>query len=112
MRLALQLCAFSLMMFFGLCITINNKPIFSHIYEVISPATKATQRGVESLAAASYKSAERFSKKLFSNSVPKVKDSVRSGLSAPQRSPGNGVPQEIIENEDREQLDELIKSHN
>lgn len=110
MTTAVKFLVFGLVMFFSLCITVNEKPIFTHIYNVISPATKGTQRGVEKLFSASYREAEKFTKKLFVNSVPKVKDSVKSGLSSPQRS--KGAPLETIEREDKEQLDELIKSHN
>lgn len=100
---------FGLCFFLFLCITINNKPIFSHIYSVISPATKGTQRAVEGLFASAYQSTERFSKKLFLNSNPKSRDAIRSSAAAPKRS--SELPQENVDHHDREQLDDLIKSH-
>lgn len=89
-----------------LSININNKPIFAHIYKVISPATEAAQDSVQAFFSDSFSSTHKVSKQLFDNSVPKVKDKISSKLSAPA-----GKPQEQIRREEREQLDELIKDH-
>ena len=87
-------------------IEIGNKPIFGHIYNLISPATKGAQRLAESFFDSSVDKTQDFSKQLFENSVPKVKDSVRSKMSAVKNQ-----PQETITAKEKEQLDELIKSH-
>lgn len=92
-----------------LCIELGNKPIFSHIYKAISPATRSAQNLAESLFGSSIDKTQHFSKKLFENSAPKVKDSVRSKMSGIKNH--NGKPQEDISVDDKRQLDELIKSN-
>lgn len=90
-----------------LSITVGNKTIFDHIYAAISPATIPVQDATESLFARSYKATSDYTKKLFANSVPKVKDSVKSGLSAPLKS---AVPLEDITIHEKAELDQLIKT--
>lgn len=90
-------------------ITINNKPMFSHVYEFISPATKYAQSRTEDFFAKSFQSTQTYSKKIFDNSVPKVKDSVKSKLSA-QGKVGS-EPLEKITTEDKAELNQLIKNH-
>ena len=94
-----------------LSIEIGNRPIFGHIYKVISPATKYTQKGVENLFGAGVDSTQRYSKKLFENSVPKVGDSVRSKMSATKKK-NAAAPLDDISKEDKQELDALIKSQN
>ena len=89
-----------------LSINVKNKPIFAHIYGVISPATEAAQDSVENFFSNSFSSGSKVSKQLFDNSVPKVKDRISSKLSAPA-----GKPQEQIKKEEREELNDLIKDH-
>lgn len=92
-----------------LSIEIKEKPIFGHIYNVISPATRSAQSGVENFFGSSYEKTHRYSKRLFENSVPKVGDSVKSRMSAAKRNVGE--PAEKIYEEEKEKLDDLIKSH-
>jgi hypothetical protein len=92
-----------------LSITINTKPLFSYIYQVISPATNYAQNIAQDLLNGTVKSAQDLTKKLFDNSVPKQKDTLKTKYSAPKR--GDGTPQEEIVVEEKEQLDELIKTH-
>ncbi len=87
---------------------IGEKTVFGHIYSSISPATIAAQDTFEDLFSRGYHSTSTYSKKLFSNSIPKVKDSVSSGLSAVKKST---APAETILLEEKEKLDELIKTH-
>lgn len=94
---------------FFLSIEIGKKPIFGHIYNVISPATKSAQNMAESLFGTSVNKTQKFSKDLFDNSTPKVKDSVKSKMSSLKNR--KGLPQEEIPEKDKRQLDELIKSH-
>jgi hypothetical protein len=98
-----------------LSITISGKPVFTYIYEVISSVTIPAQRGTERLASDSIAAIRKLTLDLFDNSVPKVRDQVKSSLSSPARSIApqkySGEPQEHIERKDRQQLDALIKSH-
>lgn len=92
-----------------LSIRIDDKPIFTHIYKVISPATKYAQNATEGFFNRSMTTTQSYSKKLFDNSVPKVKDKVNSKLSAIKTS--GGEPAEKITEDEKEQLDDLIKNH-
>jgi hypothetical protein len=91
-----------------LAIELNNQTIFSHIYKVISPGTKSAQSAVENFFDNSIHSTRHYSKKIFDNSVPKVKDSVKSKMSGIIKS--KNEPLDEIEDRDKEQLDQLIKS--
>lgn len=91
-------------------ITVNDKPIFSHVYGFISPATKYAQNQTEDFFAKTFQSTQSYSKKIFDNSVPKVKDSVESKLSSTLKKAA-GEPQEKITPKDKEELDQLIKNH-
>jgi hypothetical protein len=89
-----------------LSIEINHRPIFGHIYQMTSPATKGAQEVARNLFDSSVDKTQHFSKKLFENSVPKIKDSVRSKMSGIKNR-----PLEKITVEEKEELDELIRSH-
>jgi hypothetical protein len=91
-----------------LSIEIGSKPMFGHIYKLISPATKGTQKIAEGLLGSSVDKTQHFSKKLFENSAPKVRDSVKSRMSGIKNS---GKPLEEISVKDKKKLDELIKSN-
>lgn len=94
---------------FGICfgfllflsITINEKPIFSYIYNFISPATKYAQDATESFFGRSVASTQTYSKKIFENSVPKVKGAAKSVAE----------PAEKITEHEKAELDQLIKNH-
>ena len=92
-----------------LSIEVSDKPIFAHIYKVISPATTAAQEATENFFDSSINKTQRYSKKLFDNSVPKVGDSVKSKMSGLKKQVG--VPAEQITKKEKLELDELIKSH-
>ena len=92
-----------------LTVEVNDRPIFSHLYKVISPATTYVQDSVEGLFKKSVAGTKEYSKKLFDNSVPKVKDSVDSKLSG--RAKKVAEPLEKVTEEDRRKLDQLIKNH-
>jgi hypothetical protein len=107
---------FTVVIILVLSITINGRTIFAHIYGVISPATKLAQQTTEELASAAMNSISRLTLDLFDNSVPKLRDSVKTQLSAPQQlAPASKgyrqPPQEIIQPHERAELDALIKSH-
>jgi hypothetical protein len=92
-----------------LSIEVNNRPIFGHIYKAISPATKSAQNATEEFFGSSVKTTKTYSKKLFDNSTPKIGDSVKSKMSAVRKK--NAAPEETITVEEKQELDELIKSH-
>lgn len=90
-------------------ITVNDKPIFSHVYKLISPATNFAQNETEEFFAKFLDSTQSYTKKIFDNSVPKLKDSVQSKLSSRLKKAA-GEPQEKITLRDKEELDQLIKN--
>lgn len=109
MKIALRVIGVFVGVVLLLCITIKERTIFTHIYNVISPVTVATQEYAEDLFGNSVAATRRYTKKLFDNSVPKIKDSIKTGQAATYRRPG--LTEEIIQVEEKGELDELIKSH-
>lgn len=104
----LGICALTI---FALCINVNGKPIFHPLYSALSHITIPVQNATEAVVANAFHSGQDYSRKLFYNSVPKVRDSVKSRVSAPFRTSAAGEPKEVILVEEKEELDELIKSH-
>lgn len=92
-----------------LCINIKDRPIFSYIYDVVSPATRYAQEATEVFFSRSFSQTQIYSRKLFDNSVPKLGDSVDSKLSS--RKKIKNEPAERILDEEKAKLDELIKNH-
>lgn len=80
-----------------------------HIYGVISPATSYVQKSTEDFFNRSVAGTQTYSKKLFDNSTPKFKDSVKSKLSGQLKK--GGEPEEKITREEKAELDQLIKNH-
>ncbi len=76
---------------------------------MISPATRQAQSLAQSLFGNSVNQTKNYSRRLFDNSVPKMKDSVKSKMSGIKNS--NNAPQEDITAKEKKQLDDLIKSH-
>ena len=95
---------------FILSIDVGNKPLFSHLYEFVSPATKYAQKNTEGFLKKSISTTQDYSKKLFDNSVPRFKDSVKSKLSSQGKVRG-GEPAEHISEKEKSQLNDLIKNH-
>jgi hypothetical protein len=93
-----------------LSISVDGKPIFNSIYQVISPITMSAQEMTENFLERSVSNTKIYSKKIFDNSVPKVKDSVKSKFSAQQKLAPLTI-EEKISDEDKEELDALIKNH-
>lgn len=94
---------------FFLSIEVGSKPIFSHVYKVISPLTRSAQNATEEFFSKSFDSTQDYSKKIFDNSVPKVKDSVKSKASAMRKEVAE--PAERITEKERKELNDLIKNH-
>ena len=93
-----------------LSINVDGKPIFNSIYRVISPITLSAQEVTEAFLKRSVSNTKDYSKKIFDNSVPKVKDTVKSKFSAHQKVIHLPVEEKITDG-DREELDALIKNH-
>lgn len=94
-----------------LSVTINEKPIFSYIYKVISPVTTSSQKAISSFFSQSVDNTEKYSKKLFDNSVPRLKDRVGSKMSSNLKNAPVTEPQEKILDSEKRELDQLIKNH-
>jgi hypothetical protein len=88
---------------------VNGRPLFNPVYSALSHITIPVQNAASSLLAGAFDSTQTYSRKLFNNSVPKVRDAVKARASAPMRS--LSVPAEVILTEEKEELDDLIKSH-
>ncbi len=92
-----------------LSIQIKSRTIYSYVYKVISPLTIAAQDVTEGFFKSSVKNTEEYSRKIFDNTVPKMRDTVKSKMSS--HSSKAAEPLEDISVDEKEQLDELIKSH-
>lgn len=111
MKAALKICVILVGFFLFLSITVKNKPIFNYVYDMTSPVTKYAQNATENFFDRSVNSTEKYSKKLFDNSVPKVKDSVKSKLSSTLKQAAAAEPEEKILESEKKELDQLIKNH-
>jgi hypothetical protein len=109
MKTALRIFGIFVATLLFLSIEIGDKPIFGHIYKLISPATKGAQKVAESFFDSSVDQTQHYSRKLFENSAPKMGDSVRSKMSGIKNHRGH--PQEDLTTEDKKELDALIKSN-
>lgn len=103
---ALIICS---LFFCFLSVTVNGTPIFNHIYSLTSQLSVPMQRLTSSIFSKAADSTTQYSKKLFDNSVPRFKDSVKSKSSAPARMGGD--PEEVIQNHEKKELEDLIKRH-
>lgn len=95
---------------FVLCLNVNGKPLFEPVYSALSHLVLPLQKMAGSVLGGAANATRDYSQRLFNNSVPKLKDAVKSRASAPKRGAG-GPPSETILVEEKEELDELIKSH-
>ena len=114
MRKLLQISGLSLGLILVLSITIRQRTLFNHIYSVISPMTIAAQNATERFFAKSVDSTKSYSKKLFQNSVPAMRDTVKSKAAGLKRSFENSneeKPAEEITPAEKQELDSLIRSH-
>jgi hypothetical protein len=111
MKTALKISGLLIGFFLFLSITVNDRTIFGHIYEVTAPATRYAQSATASFFNRSVNSTEKYSKKLFDNSVPKLKDSVDSKLASTLKKAAAAAPEEKILESEKKELDQLIKNH-
>lgn len=109
MKALLKIFGICLITIFVLSLNINGKPIFEPVYSALSHLTVPVQKATESLLASAFQYGQDYSRKLFNNSVPKVRDAVKSRAAAPTRS--SAEPKEVILPEEKEELNEMIKSH-
>ncbi len=111
MKTLLKILGLCFLTMFVLCLNVNGKPIFEPVYSALSKISIPFQKATESLLASAISSTQEYSRKLFNNSVPKVRDAVKSRAAAPSRFNVKGTPSEEIMVEEKEELDDLIKSH-
>jgi len=109
MKTALKFAIASALTIFVLCMNVNGKPLFEPVYSILSHITIPIQNATGSMLSSAFTSTQDYSRRLFQNSVPKVRDAVKSRASAPVRKAGE--PSEVILVEEKEELDELIKTH-
>ena len=102
----IKIIGFTFLLIIVLSITVDDRTIFQHIYSPLSKLTIPAQEMTENLLSKGARSTASYSKKLFQNSIPRVKDTVKSKLSAPIKS---GPPAEYVDNADKEKLDELLR---
>jgi hypothetical protein len=107
---AIKLTILTIGLVFLLAVDVGGKPIFTHIYQFISPATKQAQKSTSGILEKSISATKDFGKMLFDNSEPRVKDSVKSSLSSRGKKQVS-EPLEKITDEEKSQLDSLIKNH-
>jgi len=106
MKHLLKYCTFSFFLILVLSLKINNETIFNHIYRPLSSFVIPGQKMAESFIYKGAKSTQKISTDIFKNSIPKLKDSVKASLSAPLK---NTVPLENVSNQDRGELNNLLK---
>lgn len=112
MKAVLKVLGVCLGFFVFLSITIKEKPMFNHLYSVTSYVSIPAQNLTASLFNQAAIATTAYTKKLFDNSVPKVKDSVKSKVAGPVRGQAAvSEPEETILSDEKEELDQLIKSH-
>ena len=104
---AIKMTGLFILFLFVMSVSVMDKPLFMHAYKVISPITKYAQSTAEDFIGRSLSGTQSYTKKIFDNSVPKVKDSVKSKMSSRYKD----EPAEIITKEEKEELNQLIKNH-
>ncbi len=86
-----------------LSIPFNNKPLFDYSYNLTSPATKPMYTAIKIGVVEGWEATQRFTKRLFSNSLPSETayvDSVGSKLAAPEREEVKMDSKPQVENEE------------
>lgn len=109
-KTAIKLTMLLFIFVFILSIDVGNRTLFSHLYEIVSPATKYAQKKSTVLLEKSVSTAKDYSMKLFDNSVPRLRDSVKSKLSSQGKNRA-GEPAEKITEDEKSQLNDLIKNN-
>jgi hypothetical protein len=110
MKTALKSLGLCILFLLALSLTVDNKPLFSYVYEVISPGTKIAQNATQEFLKRSVKNTQTYSKKLFDNSVPRARDAVKPTFFVSQNLEVEH-PAEKITDEEKSQLENLIKNH-
>ena len=109
MNVALKCLGFFVMLICLLSITINKRSLFSYFYAASHPIVSVVQDTTESIVGSAYKATSDYTRRLFGNSHPRFKDSVKSKMSATQKAVSE--PLEEIHQQEKAQLDDLIKTH-
>lgn len=106
---ALKITVLLFVFTFILSFEVKNKTLFHHIYGLISPASQLAQKKAAGLIEESLDTTQDYTKKLFNNSVPRLRDSVQSRLSSTKKHVKE--PTERITESEKAQLDDLIKNY-
>lgn len=94
--------------FIVLSFNVSNKPLFFHISEVTGPIGTDIQESISK----SFKHTYSKSKKLFTNSVPQVRDSIKSQKSALTKEVNQKVDEiEELRKDEIKKLDDLIRNN-
>lgn len=109
MKTILKTCLLFVAIVFFLSINVKGKTLFSHIHTWIAPVTNLAQDKTQEFLDSTIHGTKSYTKKIFDNSVPKVRDSLKTKMSGIKKDVNE--PAEKILIEEKEQLDELIKSH-
>jgi hypothetical protein len=99
-------CAMFAATFLLLSITVGDSPLFTRIYRWTSPVTTASQNFIARLIGSGWETSRNVGRKIFHNSHPK-----RASASTPAPKARVAAPQEEIPENDRRQLDDLIKDY-
>jgi hypothetical protein len=98
---------FACLLIFALSWKYEGKTLFSYAYKYTSELSKPTQEVATEYYNKGLYSTRKISRDLFENSVPKIKDSVKSKLSSKKIS--NEEKEEINE-EDKKKLENLLEN--
>ena len=108
MKTVFKLLGSSLLTLLILSIEVGGKPIFSHIYQYISPMIKTTQAKTSQFFNQSMDRTSSYSKKIFDNSVPRIGQKLQAKATIQYQ---NLPAQEEIHQNEKAELEQLIKTH-
>ncbi|MCK5071843.1 MAG: hypothetical protein KAQ98_00350 [Bacteriovoracaceae bacterium] len=94
-----------------LCISVGNKPLFSHLHKITSPYSRSIMSSLKDAAIKGLKKG----KNIISNTIPKEVDSVNSTYSAIRKSKymkvDNDIPEDQYTSEERDLLEKILKEN-
>lgn len=108
MKTLIQIVGSFIISFVVLCLEFNNRPLFYHLYPLMEKPLSYLQGGTSSALSQSWASGKNYAEKIFINSIPVSPDKKKSRgqtQSFPQ------PPQEEVSEDDKNQLNDLIKRH-
>jgi len=109
MKVTLRAFGFFVMLICLLSITVNKRSLFSYFYAAANPIVSVVQDTTENLVGSAYRATSDYARRLFGNSHPRFKDTVKSKMASSKQM--TSEPLEEVHQQDKAQLDDLIKSH-